>query len=453
MTEEEVKEDPGWAKIQEIKQKGQKYGTRELPCWDIQKKDYMRAWTAEDFDMTKQYFMALEAELIDHDQIKSQVRRGRNWPATEWDDRCYLDQHWPDKDRWLTMIRIWKRALWSRFLGVISFELKDFNVGVTVRAPYKTRRCPDPPNSSGVDQDIVAWVIETALVDAAHGHDLLKEGILWTSCKIHKVDLDSDGKTARIDAMVSIVYPYFLTHLAVGPWDLWLKGALRELDDPRVWIPGGHYYTDPMKYSSALKEDFLRKYMRDLFRTVQEVREARKWKKTYGLYWPQWSLIQKLWGKELAADLKEAPQRETAKREAGLFHAWLWDPPVDERLEESRQTRIKDIDNLVRQLSQEIESTRLQFADAGIGDPDTCDLYMLELKRIWGWVTTLQSLKVTAIEEKPRWEYPDLMEVVIKDRKQEDRLIYARQEELRQKINLRKEQAQREAEMGNQIMG
>ena len=200
MTDQEKREDPGWVRIQDIK-KG-----REIPYWDDQKKDFTRAWTDEDFDMTKEFVLALETELIDHDEVKCRLRRERGWPVTDWDDDWYLDKHWPEKDKWLHMIRIWKRALWSRFLGVMSIDLKEFTVGVTDRVPYK-QRFKKVPKSSGVDRDLVAWIFEAALVKAAHGHDLMKEGIVWTSCKVHHVGISSDGKTATINAMVVFIFP------------------------------------------------------------------------------------------------------------------------------------------------------------------------------------------------------------------------------------------------------
>ena len=79
-TEKEMQEDPGWARINDIK-KG-----KEFPVWDDEQKDFVRAWTDEDFDMVKQLIINVETELIDHDEVKSQVRQGRHWPPTEWDD-------------------------------------------------------------------------------------------------------------------------------------------------------------------------------------------------------------------------------------------------------------------------------------------------------------------------------------------------------------------------------
>ena len=136
-TEKEMQEDPGWARINDIK-KG-----KELPGWDDEQKDFVRAWTDEDFDMVKQLIINVEAELIDHDEVKSQVRRGRHWPPTDWDDDWYLDKYWPTKDSWLRMIQIWKRALWSKFVGVMSIDLNGFIVGVTDRVvSLRTRGGP-----------------------------------------------------------------------------------------------------------------------------------------------------------------------------------------------------------------------------------------------------------------------------------------------------------------------
>ena len=440
MTDQERQGDPGWTRIQNIK-KG-----RDLPSWDNQKKDYTRPWTEEDLDMTKQFIIGLETELIDHDQIKCQIRRKRDWPVTEWDDDEYLDQNWPQPEAWLRMIRIWKRALWSKFLSVMSIELKKLTVGVTERVPHRKRHQRDlDPKSSGVDKDIVAWIFEAALVKAAHGHDLLKEGILWTSCKIRNVTMSSNGRTATIDAKVVFTFPCFLTHFAVGPWDTWIRGALWNMVDPRPGQGGSTGlpapYSQPGKHSWNLTEDSVKLHLKDMFFAVQRERETRRWNRSYRQFWPQWTLSQRPWSKELPVALKYAQDKQTPRREAGLFQAWQDDPPADDRLEESRRNRIKEIDNWVGQLKQESESMQAQFIAVDDGDQDVRDLYDLSQRKTWSWITTLLSMKLSTKEQRPQLNYPNLTDLLANAMRDSDRLICAQQEDLRQKIAKRQEQA------------
>ena len=388
-------------------------------------------------DLVNQVIANTEKEWIKHDEIMNWLRGKRGtWPEDYWEDAQYLGENWPDDQRWLMPNAIWKRNGDALALGTTHLNVQGWTVGTCdkiVNGKVKAK---------SVDKEIVAWAMEDFLIKNSEPTDMMKEGILHTTCFLKRWDFSEDGKKVELDLDLMIRFPSYLGYKAEQIWHkrvLKMMKANQTPDDidkqlQEVPEPGEAWPSDKLIKTKLI----------ELYHLIKRTRTEELGNRKSSKEWvPGWTVVQWPWpgrgSHRWNLDSKGCQLQQVARRKNHLYRAWSRDPPPH-MWEWRKHSRIKEIDQWINHYVADLE--RLKVAKMGVEPTDfeKTQLYLLEEEKTQNWVAAMQSLKQHTLEEEAKEDYPNLMTVVADVMRPKDRVIVAQIEKARKALREKEEE-------------